>query len=635
MFYEGFDAKQAAFSAKHYADRIDKGADEFAVASVGEPHFEFDSLGNVCLVRRGSEPTAASVEARELFRRAQLLFREVSNALVARGASMRDHAMLSELFTEHPSLGSVDRKERRFSYKTREASVSADLITQALGGVAPLPILQAVIGGLGEDIKIAISEQRTNQRMAHVMIVVNEALPFPTASFTLFGVTASEVERAGDFDCLRASARDITFDYDQETWMLLDPDLLTAETSEDGIARLAAQLTTSDEAAPASMVLPADLPPSNAAPSEALAAALESVAETDDVGAQPDPPEGAPGEFEVAADLSDVKWPSSDENAPDYAYLAGVSSDAEFTLDAEAVRRLMAANRYQPATDSGAVAIAFRGAQLAEGHEQERKSAITLKELRPDHRAFNCVIGFFFPGDDTLTLYTGSTVPCRAAVRGYAMGGDASNMLPTGLYTYHIWRHKQLRPALRLASGNGSNGELETGRQATVLRSREDTVLGTKDIFDLSRPLDNVHCSYYLNEDPRLGASFSSWGCLTVRGAKTPSHQWEKFQAVLSDIGSANRVDLMLATGKDAALAAAGNVAPLVALRQGSTGDEVKRVQAELGLGQTGYFGPVTQDKFTGAERHANEAAGLGRIATGILTPAVAATLGWQVFQGS
>ena len=40
-----------------------------------------------------------------------------------------------------------------------------------------------------------------------------------------------------------------------------------------------------------------------------------------------------------------------------------------------------------------------------------------------------------------------------AALDRFAAGGDPSNLLPTGLYTSYVWRHKKLRPALRMSTG--------------------------------------------------------------------------------------------------------------------------------------------------------------------------------------
>lgn len=629
LFYDGFEAAVIAFAAKTYG----LGAIESATATeaASAPRFEFNALGNVCLVRRGSDGNGPSAEARELFRRSQLLLLGISDALRAQGASLRDHALLEQLFNGNASLGVVDRKERRFTYRAGSAEISAELIMQALGGVAPLPILKAVIGGLGEEVRIAVSERRSDQRIAHALIVVDEAI-FPTAYFTLFGIKASEIEAAGDFNCFRASATDISFSYDQQTWMLLDRDLLSPDSSDEKVATLAQSFVPADGAeSPAGSDFSTDEPPAGGEAPDYVADALDEVSQTLDLDAEPEPEDGeeAAG-IEAPRDFSVVRWPSQDRNAPDYAYLADVESDASFTLDGEVLKRLLAANRYEPQGD--AVAIALRGAVLQRGTSEENRSSIGLTVTRPDHRQFRCVVGFWFRNEDRLTLFTGSTVPNRKAISDYAAGGAACNMLPTGLYSYYVWRHRTLKPALRLSSGNRTNGELELGAQVTVLRSTNDTILGTQDKFDPSRPLDNVHCSYYLQEQPSIGAAFSSLGCLTVRGTKTPTHEWKSFQEILSRFRSGSRIDLLLATGKDAALAATGLASKLIALRQGSTGEEVKRVQAKLGIGQTGYFGPVTVKRFTDAERELNRQANGVPSATGILTSDIASRLGWDIF---
>jgi hypothetical protein len=636
LFYDEFDRKVLEFAQKNYADLSSEG--DFATSSVGVPHFEFDAFGNVCLVRRSEDSEAASPEALELFRRSQLLFRRLSAELSGRGSSLRDHGLLASLFNGHPNLASIDRKERRFVYRAKKTSISAELVTQALGGVAPLPILQAVIGGIGEEIELAIQNQKTDQRLAHLMIVVNESLPFPTANFTLFGVTASEVKQAGDFDCFKASSTDITFNYDQETWMLLEPELLNPGSSDEQISKLADSfLTDSEDVSLAGGLLESDRTPIHSEPAEFVVRALAEVAAKEDFGSEPAPPENelVKGEFGTVSSLDDVRWPSDDKNAPDYAYLHEIHCDEVFDLSGEAIESLIMASRYAPDLSEDTIALAIRGAQLTQGDAQEEQSSIKLKVVRPDHRSFNCVLGFYFPKTRLISLFSGSTVPCRLAIKSYASGGDRSNLLPTGMYQYYIWRHKDLTPALRLASGNQTTGELESGGQVTVLRSTNDFILGTKDFFDLSRPLDNVHCSYYLAEDQRLGASFSSWGCLTVRGTKEPSHEWARFQKVLENLGVGKSLNLILATGKELALAASGKASHLTSLRQGSSGTEVSNLQEILGVGRSGYFGAITADRFTREERQLNVSNGDGAVATGILTPKVAQMLGWDVFRFS
>lgn len=368
---------------------------------------------------------------------------------------------------------------------------------------------------------------------------------------------------------------------------------------------------------------------------------LDEAARLEDVGAQPGPEDltaeaVGPAAAAAATELSPVKWPASEDLAPDFRYLADQSVGDDFELTPDVLDHLVTVNRYEPYRDKDVMAFALRGAQLRNGHEIERANTVPLRQATPDHKNFRCVLGFYYLGDRRLTAFTGSTVPCRRAIYGYKHGGAKSNMLPTGLYPYYVWRHKSIRPALRLAK---SSGDPESGAPATVLRNTNNYELEVTDPFNYSEPLDNVHCSYYLDEQDYEGAYFSSWGCLTVRGRKSPaSDQWKKFQQVLDSLGERTRVDLLLATGKDAATAASANGnwslvdERLTALRFGSRGAEVSRLQTKLGTDATGYFGAATLDKLTGRQRVINDAAGHGRIADGIYTTQLDALTGWGVF---
>jgi hypothetical protein len=338
-----------------------------------------------------------------------------------------------------------------------------------------------------------------------------------------------------------------------------------------------------------------------------------------------------------------VKWPMVDANAPDYANTASLSAPHKFVLDCDVLDRLISINGFSPFRKNGVLAFALRGATLDNGFDAEKVDSVIVLDVRPDHIHFKCLIGFYFLDDRKISVYTGSTVPCRKAVYLWPdKKGQQCNLLPNGLYTYFVWRHRTLRPALRLSRSNDSNSNLEQGQWATVLRTRDDKIFGIKDLWDEAQPYDNVHCSYYTSYNVDLGAYFSSWGCLTIRGKKTPTDQWEKFQDVLREIGSASQVDLMLLTGKDAALAALSiGPAPLldanelIRLRVGSVGLQVKALQSKLGLEASGYFGYKTRKKLTDFQREMSSQNGGEATADGVYTPALDAVTGWGIFPGT
>ncbi|WP_411847610.1 peptidoglycan-binding domain-containing protein [Roseibacillus persicicus] len=383
---------------------------------------------------------------------------------------------------------------------------------------------------------------------------------------------------------------------------------------------------------------------------------IEKFAKLPDVYAQPEPSEEELQQHRIVEEIkrkvgqetfteifrtqkySAVKWPTHDKNSPDYYHLSGLNTSSSFNLDASGIELLLAANSFSPLRKNGVIAFALRGCQLRSGNEAQNVSSVELLDVRPNHRDFRCVIGFYFLKTQTFSVFSGSTVPCPKAVYNYARkrGGSKSNLLPTGLYNYYVWRHRDIQPALRLASGNKSSKELEAGSSQTVLRTQNDEVYGTADKWDKSIPVDNVHCSYYTSYNDTLEAKFSSWGCLTVRGSRTGG-QWAEFQKVLTSLGSKTQVDLVMLTGKEAAIATEESNAAidLAALRNGSQGPQVKLLQQKLGVspGKTdGVFGPETRVRLVEFQQEYNKTEGWGKIADGIYSRKLDEELGWGVF---
>ena len=303
--------------------------------------------------------------------------------------------------------------------------------------------------------------------------------------------------------------------------------------------------------------------------------------------------------------LSFVVWPP-DEWSPDYRHC---SNDLEplsrepFKFSGADFELLLAANRFEPASATGAIPFALRGCLLHEGQSVESVKTLSLVEHRPDHRNFRSVLGFYHRKERTFSAYPGSTVPWHV----YLLRGVRQNVLPTGCYIYRIGSHipgsrsRWVYPALRLSDADGSRSG-----PATVRRTLNDPTYGISDRWDLSNPADNIVCSYSYT-------SFSSAGTLTVRGGVSYG-DWMGFQSWLKEADVNARMDLVLLTGKEARLASEfskptefgeeSSLADLSTdptfqrdlerLRMGSNGSEVRKLQKTLNLNATGYFGPKT-----------------------------------------
>ena len=318
-----------------------------------------------------------------------------------------------------------------------------------------------------------------------------------------------------------------------------------------------------------------------------------------------EPPHG----FAIASartfDKADVTWVRDDRDHPDYRHLPPDASKSTFVFTPQDLERMIEANHFQPHVGGhGKIVFALRGALLVgPGNSQENRGSLSLRDTRPDHRTFRCVIGIYDRTSQKLSGYTASTVPNAGGVAAYYQGGKKANMLPTGCYELCVGTHfgsVTVKGVFRL--GNGPNPD--HAGQATVLRSRDDVTYSNQDVWDNCKPADNIH--------PAFGAAaFSSLGCLTVmgsyRGSAGHSGEWAKFRAAAgldSGIGAGTRFDLVLLTGLDAATAVSMRTTgasaseinlALAGLRHGSKGPSVKALQAKLGVTDDGDFGPGTK----------------------------------------
>lgn len=317
----------------------------------------------------------------------------------------------------------------------------------------------------------------------------------------------------------------------------------------------------------------------------------------------------------IRYDKSDVSWVKNDQNHPDYVHLPPDFKGSSFKLVASDLERLVKLNRFQPHVGQHKkVIFALRGAKLTNGSKAvEGASELELTDVRPDHFAFRCIIGVWDRTAGKLSAYLASTV-CNAGsvVACYNYYNHFSptkqgNILLTGCYEMCVgthYGHVEVPGVFRLGNGSGP----QNATKHVVLRTANDVTFGTQDVFDPCVPQDNLHPSFHPSN-----SKYSSLGCLTVHGTYDGEHleEWAHLRAAAglhsAGDGIGTRYDMIMLTGLDAATAAALRTHPdaeaddvLGCLRQGSRGEEVKRLQLKLGTPPSvadGVFGWQTAVK--------------------------------------
>jgi hypothetical protein len=305
--------------------------------------------------------------------------------------------------------------------------------------------------------------------------------------------------------------------------------------------------------------------------------------------------------------ISKVRWAGEDNEIPDYKHVAGiVEVEGPFELTADDLRTIIEANRYKPVTEGhGKILFGLRGCQLSgQTDKQVGVDALKLEIARPDHKNFRCTIGVLDVSSRKLSGFIASTVPnCNYVYKCWENSRDGEdlvgNMLPTGCYGYIVGPHNNTPSAFVLRK------TLNQKRNVAVWRSTDDVTYTVQDEIQVCQPGDNIHPAYSAST-----AKFSSAGCQTIRGNGTGSGnhtgEWAQFRIAAGLPADGNGkygtpYSYVLTTGVEAKAVAAmrksGELADkakvqsrLVRLRQGSQGEEVKTLQAALGLPPTGVL---------------------------------------------
>ena len=331
----------------------------------------------------------------------------------------------------------------------------------------------------------------------------------------------------------------------------------------------------------------------------------------------------------------DAQW-ASDQDSPDFRHLGATISSQPFSFEASHLEQLVLLNHFDVIEGQDEVLFGLRGCQITAENDDILSTEVELQEIVPDHINYQDVLGVWKRSTGEIVVYPGSTVPnweymCMQAEKG----GHIANMLPTGRYIYQVGRHGGIEGAFRL------NAEV------SVLRSNDNLIYETTDLWEKWKPLDNIHPGGCPDK------MFSSAGCQTVPGtyengcagvydAAEDMHlgYWSEFRqsAGLAPDNNKDKWDspyvYLLLTCREARLVSSQTIPEsLTRLRFGSSGPAVEALQAALNtLGYsvtlTGLMDPETTLAYIEWQQAYENGA-----ADGIVTPAMANKLGFELGQ--
>lgn len=344
----------------------------------------------------------------------------------------------------------------------------------------------------------------------------------------------------------------------------------------------------------------------------------------------------------------DAAW-ASDAISPDYRHLNTAGMSQVFSFTSANLENLCRLNNFDVSTGPELVIFGLRGCELIGEPSAYRQfsNALKLSESVPDHLNYRCVIGVWNRTTNQLAAFTASTVPNWKTMRSQQeKGGQIANMLPTGLYRYHVGDHTR-------NNGDKIKGVFRQQPKVVLVRSNEDLMYETNDYWERHSPSDNIHPGFrtWAAKPKYQGKGvhqFSSAGCQTIPGdyrdgkkdGQRHSGEWQHFRERMG-LGSKDKTGwgkkffYVLLTGRDARLVSnMPDATPLTRLRFGSSGADVQALQMALsraGLYKAkadGKMGQQTTWAYMNWQKKQDN-----DHADGIVTPAKGLTMGFDIIR--
>ncbi|MEO5913309.1 MAG: peptidoglycan-binding protein [Luteolibacter sp.] len=205
-----------------------------------------------------------------------------------------------------------------------------------------------------------------------------------------------------------------------------------------------------------------------------------------------------------------------------------------FFVNDTLLRRIMQISGFALSPGDNLVFFGFRGALPAVSgtayRDFSKEHLLNLTEV--NYKNPRCTLGLWKPGEKTVALFPGSTIPTsRYVLSAMGRGGEGTNELLPGFYAFEKGVH-------RAGSPNGHEAFRQKGSRI-FRRTKDDAVYEPEDGAQAGNPFDNLHAAF----GDSINDNYSSAGCQVVVGqpkSENSSHEtadWAVFKQTAYQTG--------------------------------------------------------------------------------------------------
>ncbi|MCG9632294.1 hypothetical protein [Vibrio sp. Isolate30] len=183
--------------------------------------------GHTMVVTPSSEKI--STDGKDTLNKMKVLWSAMTVALTEEGKDLTDEIAVSKIISGSNWFAPIAHFERLVKVEENSVELDMGFIGSVVGGAisgGSVGAAKGAVNAMGESVRLANREERTTEKSAHVMMVVDDTGPIVGAQLRVISTNAEECSDVIDLDCAQKTSKDVESKYVDKLFMFVDPTIL-------------------------------------------------------------------------------------------------------------------------------------------------------------------------------------------------------------------------------------------------------------------------------------------------------------------------------------------------------------------------------------------------------------------------
>lgn len=227
--------KNAMIDNEKYANLISSSETNHTQNKGGEiqKYYAFDEKGHILFA--STSDGEAGEDVKKLFTKVVCFFAAMTAALARKQKTLFDYEAVNSIIAGSGWYIALGKEKRSFNSESTSASLNTTIIQNVLGSNISggwMKIAQNILASLGGQITASYEKSDTKKEIAHVLFICESIMGIPMVSVSLYHTNLEQHSWVTKTNCSSVSRSTISFKYDSDDYMFVDPEFINKFTPE-------------------------------------------------------------------------------------------------------------------------------------------------------------------------------------------------------------------------------------------------------------------------------------------------------------------------------------------------------------------------------------------------------------------